>query len=221
MVRETLIAIATFTNISLSSLGVATPSSNIAKEEVLAKQELNLTNRIPNYPYGNQIFADNILLSLHYLKGDVWDDKEKDIDWEKIRQPFEVSFTLNPGEAFAFHNNLLPRYKDSVVLTGNSRFFVEDGYKSLNGLGGNGVCHLASLINWAAKEAGLESISFVNHDFSPVPGVPREYGASIFYTQDSGANSQMQNLYVKNNFEEPVEFEFKVDEKKVILTVSK
>lgn len=238
MVKETLIAIATLANVSLTSLGVATPSSNIAKEQVMARQELNLTNRIPNYPDGNEIFSDNILLSLHYLKGDVQELKVKDnsrpasqqggqaqaisgpddIDWKKVRQPFEVDFVLKPGEIYAFHNNILPEFNPpagGAKYTMNSRFYMDEGYKALGGLGGNGVCHLATLVNWAAEDAGLESVARVNHDFYPVPGVPREYGVSIFSV------SAEQNLYIKNNFGVPVKFEFKADEKKVALSISK
>ncbi|MDO8658466.1 MAG: VanW family protein [Candidatus Levybacteria bacterium] len=245
MIKETLIAISLFANVSLSSLGVTPSASMAAEKQIMAYEELDLTNRIPNYPDGNQIFADNILLSLHYLKGDVEefrvseeiasssfdklrisrnDDKTingpKNIDWEKVRTPFDVSFTLKSGEVFAYHNNVLEEYKGKVSYSMNSRFYVEEGYKSLNGLGGNGVCHLASLINWVSKDGGLEVVSHVNHDFSPVNGVPREYGSSIFYAP-SGQNSQEQNLYIKNNLDYPIRFDFKVDEKKVALSISK
>jgi len=240
MIKETLIAISLITNISLTSLGV-TPSAQLTQQHqtVLATQTLDLTNRLPG-EFGNQVFADNILLNLHYIKGDVEElrmsneilnqvqnDKQSrisgpgDIDWKKVREPFEVSFALKPGEVFAFHENVLPEYKNIVNITSNSHFDFANGYKSLNGLSGNGVCHLASLINWVAKEADLESKSMVNHDFSPVPGVPREYGASIYYSPSGGLNTESQNLYIKNNFDYPVKFEFKADSKEVNLTIVK
>ena len=179
------------------------------KTEILAEHELDLTNRLP-VEYGSQVFADNILLSLHYLKGDV----EQPLDWDKIREPFEVSFTLKPGEVFAFHSNSLPEF-ENPAMTMNSRFFMEEGYKSLAGLGGNGVCHLVSLINWTASEAGLEVTALANHSFAPIPGVPREFGTSI------RSQSPNQNLYIKNGFEVPVEFEFGADSQKVVLKITK
>lgn len=246
MIKDALIAISLITNVSLSAAGV-TPSAQIVPDSgqarmTIAERELNLTNRIPNSTSGNLVFADNILFNLHYIKGDVEelrvskeiaspaelarnDDKTingpQNINWEKTREPFEASFYLLPNEVFAFHENVLPEYKDLITVTSNSHFDFADGYKALNGLSGNGVCHLASLINWVAKEAGLESISFVSHDFSPVPGVPREYGASIYYSPTGTRNTEKQNLYIKNNFDESVKFEFKVDEKKVSLEISK
>ncbi|NIO20081.1 MAG: hypothetical protein GTN76_04890, partial [Candidatus Aenigmarchaeota archaeon] len=93
------------------------------------------------------------LLSLHYLKGDV----ELPVNWGEVREPFVVSFTLQPGEIFAFHDNVLDEYVNPKV-TMNSEFMTDEGYKSVWGLGGNGICHLASLMNWVAVEAGLEVV---------------------------------------------------------------
>lgn len=225
MIKETIVSIGLISTIGLSSLPLPF-SALLTQKKGLAQRELDLTNRLPDKG-GSQIFADNILLAIHYRKGDAQEvrlNKDKpidngNIDWEKLRQPFTTSFTLKPGQMFAYHANALPEYKDSVVYTMNSRFFMEEGYKSLGGLGGNGVCHLASLINWAAAEAGLEVVSKVNHDFYPVPGVPRENGTSILYAE-SGGNSQNQNLYIRNKLEVPVTFEFKADNQKVILTIT-
>lgn len=215
---------------------VTTPiymSSAYLVEPVLARNVLDLTTRLPSQ-YGSQVFADNILLALHYLKGDEGDfklDPEKpyhpaNMDWEHVREPFEISFTLEPGEVFAYHENVLPEFdppsasRRRRIVTMNSRFYIQEGYKSLAGLGGNGVCHLASLINWVASEAGLEVTAKANHNFAPISGVPKEYGTSIRYAE-TGHNSQNQNLYVKNGFEEPVTFEFEADSQKVILTITK
>jgi hypothetical protein len=116
------------------------------------------------------------------------------------------------NEVFAFHGNVLPEFANPSVTT-NSRFFIEEGYKSVAGLGGNGVCHLASLINWTASEAGLEVLALANHNFALVPGVPKEYGTSI------RSQNKNQNLYIKNNFNFPVTFEFKVDDQMVVLMI--
>lgn len=111
----------------------------------------------------------------------------------------------------------------------SSKFFMDEGYLALAGLGGNGVCHLASLMNWVAKEArlqmpsaladggqaGLDVLAPVNHDFYPVPGVPKENGTAIL------SQSAQQNLYIKNNKDYPVSFEFKADANNVELKIVK
>ena len=178
-------------------------------ENVLAEETLDLTIREPN-PDANQGYTDNILLALHYLKGDI---KNPKINWDWVRQPFEVSFILQSGEVFAFHENVLAEYQN-LQVTINSRFFIDEGYKSVWGLGGNGVCHLASLLNWVASEAGLEVMAKANHDFAPVPGVAREYGTSI------RSQSPNQNLYLTNSLDYPVVFRFVADNQKVVLRIS-
>lgn len=221
MINETILGVALITNVLLSPAPVRSHSAVLAGQNiVLASHELDLTTRLPD-PAGSEIFADNILLSLHYGKGDTNEmfDSSR-INWDKAHSPFEFSFTLKPNETFAFHNNVLPEYKNSIVKTLNSKFFMEEGYKSLAGLGGNGVCHLATLMNWVAKDAGLEVTAKVNHDFYIVPGIAREYGTAIFYAEGGNGNSQNQNLYIKNNFDIPVVFNFKADNKEVILTIS-
>lgn len=219
MINEALIGLSLMTSVSLTQIPIVSQSAIFVEERTLAKEELKLTDRLAD-KYGNEVFSDNILLSLHYLKGDVNSVKKsqkvnsaEDIDWEKVRKPFEVSFELKPGETFAFHNKELPEIKDSVVKSTNSKFITTEGYKVFAGLGGNGVCHIASLVNMTSKKGGLEVISKVNHDFYPIPDVPREYGTSIF------SDSEDQNLYIKNNLERNVNFVFKITENKVILEI--
>jgi len=203
------------------------PVAVVEQTPVLAHEELDLITRLPN-PFGAQVFADNILLSLHHLKGDEANFKleaEKsyqvaNMDWEGIEEPFSVEFTLQPGEVFAFHGNILPEFAGQVVKTMDSDFSADEGYKALAGLYGNGVCHLASLVNWVASEAGLEVTAKVNHDFYPVPGVARVYGTSIFYAP-IGHNSQNQNLYIKNTLDQPVTFVFNANNGKVDLVIKK
>ncbi len=201
------ILISSFLN-PISSLGddFVSPRIESVEPKILAEHDLDLTNRLPG-EYGNQVFTDNILLSLHYLKGDV----ERPLDWDKIREPFEVSFTLQPGEVFAFHGNSLVGLHP--VITMNSRFFMEEGYRSLAGLGGNGVCHLASLINWTAYEAGLEVFAPVGHDFFPISGIPKEFGVSI-KSQDP-----RQNLYIRNNKDISLVFEFRINDQSINLKI--
>src|SRR5579859_1822871 len=46
----------------------------------------------------NTVFKKNILLTLAYLRG--VETPGKDVDWDKVNQSFEYSFTLNSGETF-------------------------------------------------------------------------------------------------------------------------
>lgn len=68
---------------------------------------------------------------------------------------------------------------------------ISDGY-----LTGDCVCHLASLIYWAARDAGLTALAPTNHDFTTIPEVPKEYGVSIYFTPGAReANAQKKSLY--------------------------
>lgn len=225
--KETVLGLVSLISSSLlpASNTMAPFISPLSENQILVQHSLDLTKREPN-PYANEVFADNILLALHFFAGEAEKFKfapektgPKNIDWEKVRQPFEFSFTLLPGEVFAFHGNLAKEYQDLAVKNAGTKYFYEEGYKSVGGLAGNGVCHLASLMNWVAQEAGLTVTARVNHNFYPVEGVPKEYGTSIRY-QLNGGNSQNQNLYIKNNFSFPVEFNFSVEKEKVTLQIS-
>lgn len=208
-------------------------SESISPETVLAQKTMNLRTRHPD-KWVNEVFSDNILLNLHYFKGDV--DSLKDngkINWEKALVPFEFTMTLNPGQTFAYHRNLLPEFKDKNVITGKSRFWFDEGYKSDGYLVGDGVCHLATFFNWVAKtarppspggeatgeQAGLEVVSYVNHDFLPVPEIPKEFGTSIFYSPDGARGSARQNLYITNNFSYPVEFQISAGDGRVEIKI--
>lgn len=175
---------------------------------VLAKRAMSMENRYNN-PFVNGVFKDNILLTMSYMSGSV--ESKEDIDWDKVNSPFNYKFSLNPGETFAFHDQIKPEYEKSIVKTTNAHFNYTDGFKSDGYLVGDGVCHLASIIYWTAKDAGLTAIAPVNHDFAVIPEIPREYGVSIYST------STQQNLYITNSFDKPVDFVFNFDG--TILTV--
>lgn len=131
----------------------------------------------------------------------------------------ETKFTLERGRTFAFHDDILPEYKDTLVKTTNAHFNAAEGFKTDGYLYGDGVCHLASLIYWVAKDAGLEVLAPVNHDFMPIPQISREYGVSIYSNPYSkGANSR-QNLYITNNKNNPVEFKFEYKDDNLKLSV--
>ncbi len=182
----------------------------------LASRSFSLENRY-EVPSVNTVFKDNILLTLNYMAGTV--DGKSDIVWDEVTKPKSYQFTLNPGETFAFHDELLPEYKDSVVKTTNAHFNFTDGFKSDGWLFGDGVCHLASLIHWAALGAGLKSVSLASHDFARIPEISREYGVSIKYMPGEVANSARQNLYVTNTLDKPVTFVFDYDGSELTVNV--
>lgn len=208
----------TITAILLSSLVFVSPLQS--GNSVLAQKSLSLTNRHPD-PWVNKVFADNIVLNLHYLKGNVISPPISQAGWEKVREPFEVTFTLNPGETFAFQEDVLPEFKGKVVKTTKATFNWQQGFRGSGWLIGDGVCHLASFINWTAKEAGLEVVAPINHNFASIPDVPREFGTSIFYLPGNTSGNARQNLYITNNFEKEVTFNFAISQGKVIFTISK
>ena len=178
---------------------------NSVTQKHLAAQQISLEKRY-NDAFVNGIFKDNILLNLSYLGGKV--TKKEEINWENINKPYNYSFTLLPGKTFAFHEDVLPQYKDTLTKTTNAHFNYDDGYKFSGLLVGDGVCHFASLIYWVAKNAGLDAYAPTNHDFMVIPGIDREYGVSIFKMPGQINANAMQNLYVTNNKKNPVVFDF-------------
>jgi len=193
---ETVVSLLTSSLVLLSNnyqVQFVSPSAqlvSVEKEPVLASATLDLCFRHPQ-PKMSQGFKENILKALEYL--------EKDNGDKTI---------LAPGEVFAFHRNVLPEFKDEKIVTQNSGFLAKEGYKVVGGLQGNGVCHLASLMNKVGREAGLEVTSLVSHDFAQIPGIEEKYGASVFFLPEPNLSSQRQNLYIKNNQAFPVEFVF-------------
>lgn len=178
----------------------------------LALHEISLENRHGDR-YVNEVFKDNILLNLAYLDGRV--KKSSDINWEEVRKPFVYEFTLSPNETFAFHEDVLLQYEIKIKKTTNGHFNAQDGFRFSGLLYGDGVCHLASLINWVAKDAGLEVQVSVNHDFREIPEIPKEFGVSIYYYPGQKSANAQQNLYITNNFKNPVVFKFHYDGEKL------
>ncbi len=172
---------------------------------VLAQHEISLHNRYPVKSVSD-IFKDNILLNIAYMDGTVKDGK--DINWSEVEKPFKYEFKLEPGQTFAFQDDVLPDFKGKVVKTTNAHFNSQEGFKSDGYLVGDGVCHFASLIYWVAKDAGLDAYAPTNHDFMSIPDISKEFGVAIYanpYTK--GANAQ-QNLYITNNKDKAVTFKF-------------
>lgn len=176
--------------------------------EALSMREFSLAKRYED-SFVNQVFKDNILLNVKYLAGEKIDPKE--INWDEIRKPFEYKLVLKSGETFAFHDDVLPEFEGKIAKTTNAHFNGQEGFRSSGFLVGDGVCHLASLLYWAAKDAGLETVARVNHNFANIPEVPKEYGVSIYAFPGRQATDQMQNLYITNNKDREIAFEFKYD----------
>lgn len=189
----------------------------IKEPKSLGKKTISLNARHMS-EFVNEVFSDNILLAIHYMSGDI--KSRSDILWDDIKKPFTYSFKLEPHQTFAFHEDVLNEYQNTLKLTTRAHFNFQEGFRSSGYLYGDGVCHLASLIHWVAKEANLEVVAPVNHDFRDIPEIPKEFGTSIyFYPGTKGANAQ-QNLYVTNTNEFPVLFTFEFNGETLTLRIS-
>ena len=199
-----------------SFLGLDSQPNLLVEDHVVAQHEMSLDNRYQD-KFVNNVFKDNILLNLAYLRGVV--KSKADINWDELTKPFTYEFRLDPDKTFAFHEDVDQKYKDSLVKTTNAHFNAQEGFKTDGYLFGDGVCHLASLIYWVAKEAGLEAEAPTNHDFADIPDIPREYGVSIYSNPYSKGSNAQQNLYITNNKDKPITFKFEYQDNKVKVSV--
>ncbi len=172
----------TLAALSVFTFGQVMPTPTVP-DHILATHQISLENRYGN-KWVNDIFKENILLTL---------------------SRFNYEFKLQPNETFAFHDDVLPKYQGRVVKTTNSHFNGAEGFKSDGYLSGDGVCHLASLLYWVAKDAALDTEAPTNHNFADIPEVPKESGVSIY------ATNQKQNLYITNNRPKAVTFKFEYE----------
>lgn len=192
---------------------VTQPASN---RTVLSQHEMSLSNRYQN-SFVNDIFKKNILLNLAYLSRRVTNKTQ--IKWGELTQPFQYEFRLNPDKTFAYHEDVKQEYQEKIEKTTNTHFNASEGFKTDGYLFGDGVCHLASLINWAAKEAGLLVEAPTKHDFAPIPDVPKEYGVSIYSNPGFKPSNALQNLYITNNKNKPIAFRFSYQDNKVTVSI--
>lgn len=206
MIQTAISTITIFSLLSLSSLGGVSTQPEKVK---IAEQKISLNKRVLGNEYLNSVYKDNILLNMAYMRGLV--SKDTHINWDEVRKNFEYEFDLEPNERFAYHDATGAEYSENVVKITSSHFNAQEGYKTDGYLYGMGVCHLASLINWTAKDGGLESIAPSNHDFYPIPEVSREHGVAIYSHPDSKRISELQNLYIKNTLGKTVTFRFEFD----------
>lgn len=190
MILNLLFALGMFTTVTMTS----------ASPTVLGTQSFSLEKRYAN-TFVNDVFKDNILLTLAYLRGM---GVTSNPNWNDVEKSFTYSFTLKPGEVFAFHEDTLPEFTGKVVKTTNAHFGSQEGFKSDGYLVADGVCHLASLIHEAAFKAGLKVVAPTNHDFAVIPEISREFGTAIYFMPGQKPSNALQNLYVENNKDKPV-----------------
>lgn len=188
------------------------------EDRVLSIREISLANRQPD-KFVNDVFKRNILLTLVYMDGKV--SKEKQIDWENVKKAEKFEIRLSSNETFAFHEDVLPEYKGKVSKTTSAHFNYTDGFLSSGYLYGDGVCHLASLIYWAAIDAGLLIKAPTNHDFAQIPEIPKEFGVSIYYMPGNKYGNALQNLYITNNLKNPIVFRFDYEKDTLKLVIVK
>lgn len=184
----------------------------------LAEHKMSLNDRAMPGSFMNEVMKDNILLTIAYMRGV---PVTASPDWEAVRKPFEYTFELKPGETYTFQKDSLPEFASSVVKTTDVHFASSEGYKSDGYLIGDGVCHLASLFYWAAKDAGLTAVAPTNHNFMPIPEIPREYGVAIYSQPGQYTINSSQNLYVKNDGNTLVSFDISYDGKNLDVKVVK
>lgn len=203
MIPTFLIALAFFAQTTV--LPVVSPVMNPIS--TLGQAQFSLLDRYSN-TYVSNVFAENILLTLYYMRGNTITATP---DWNEVKKPFSYSFTLNPGQVFAFHQDSLPQFAANVVKTTNAHFGSQEGFVSDGYLVADGVCHLASLINEAGQNAGLTVVAPTNHNFAVIPEVDKKYGTAIYYMPGEKGTNEEQNLYVQNNKDKPVTFTFDYD----------
>ena len=167
--------------------------------QLLASHSMSLDDRYPIKSVSD-VFKNNILLTLSYMSGTV--KSANQINWDAIQKSTSYTLTLQPGEVFAFHDAVLSEYTGKHIVTTNAHFDASEGFQYDGDLYGDGVCHFATLINWAARDAGLKVVAPTRHDFAKIPDIDPKYGTAIY------AGDAEQNLYVENTFDKPVKLVF-------------
>lgn len=193
------------------------PASIEIKDRQLSTREISLDNRQPD-KFTNEVFKENILLNLAYMRGSIVQNSS--IDWNDVQKPFSYTFELFPNQTFAFHEDALPEYRDQISKTTRAHFNYQEGFKTDGYLFGDGVCHFASLLNWVAQDANLKVYAPTNHDFAMIPDISAKYGISIYNQRGLEISSRLQNLYITNNKEKPIKFEFDYHNHVLKITVS-
>lgn len=200
-IPNTLASVVTASAVLLNMLS----GNPMAKETVLASHEMPLNDRYAVESV-NDVFKDNILLTMAYMENRI--DSPKSIDWTRVEKPFTYDLTLKPNDTFSFHDDVLSEYKNKIAKTTSAHFNATEGFKSDGYLFGDGVCHLASLMYWTAKDAGLNAIAPTKHDFANIPDIPKTYGVAIYNVPGQDSANMQQNLYITNTKLKPIVFHF-------------
>lgn len=190
----------------------------VPKTQVLAEQTLSLNDRYPSSPSVNTVMKENILLTLAYMDKPGLTPKEAS---QASQSPMQFTVTLRPGEVFAFHDAILPKYEGKVVGTTNAHFASSEGFKSDGYLFGDGVCHLASLMSQVAQRAGLVVDAPTPHDFATIPDIPKQFGVSIYSSPANRSGSAAQNLYITNPYKQDIQLVVESKNSKVNIRVAK
>lgn len=214
-IKNTLFTVSSLIFMGQSLIFGGMPAS---QPQIVAEHKMSLEDRAMPGSFMNNAMRDNILLTLAYLRGV---PVTASPDWEAVRKPFSYKFELKPGETYTFQKDALPEFEKSVVKTTNVHFASSEGYVSDGYLIGDGVCHLASLFYWAARDAGLDAVAPTNHDFMPIPEIPREFGVAIYSQPGEHLVNEKQNLYVKNDGNAPISFDISYDGNNVEVKVVK
>ena len=195
------------TVLTLLALGSNKPQLPVSAPapHILAMQDYSLNDRYKN-TFVNNVFSDNILLTLSYMDGQTKEGQT--VNWDTVRQPTQYQFILEPGKTFAFHDLIEDQYQGNVTQTTNAHFDSTEGFKSDGYLVGDGVCHFASFIHVVASQAGLAVNAPTRHDFAAIPDVTREFGTAIYYVPGDKGTSSKQNIYVTNTIGKPIAFVF-------------
>lgn len=215
MIQDTLAKISIVTVMTMSAQLSSPGLTETIKQHTLSSHEISLENRY-EVKSVSDVFKDNILLNMAYMRGSV---SSKDFNWDEVKKPFKYEFKLEPNKTFAFHDDILDEYKDKVVKTTKAHFNAEEGFKTDGYLFGDGVCHLASLFYWVAKDAGLNTKAPTSHDFAVIPEIDRENGVSIYSSPQSIGSNAQQNLYITNNKNKEITFKFEYEQDKLKASV--
>jgi len=193
-------------------------SGSFGRTQTLASHEFSMGYRYED-PWISEVFRDNILLTLAYMRRVV--QKGEAVNWLAVKEPFHWDLDVQPGAVVTYHANVLPKYEGTAIPLTTVYFNGAEGFRSDGYLVGDGTCQLASLLSWVARDAGLTVEAPVNHDFAAIPEVPKEQGVSIYSHPTNRARSATQNLYIQNDFSRVVRFAFHYDGATLRISASK
>lgn len=201
----TLLAALTHVLVTKTALPVVSP---LVPTHELAQHSFSLEKRYGD-AWVNHVFKENILLTLAYGRKLVQEGKP--VNWQEVDAPFVWSLDLPPGKVLTYHDSVLPKYEPGAIPLTSVYFNSAEGFLSDGWLVGDGTCHLASLLAWVARDAGLGVEAPTNHNFAPVPEVPKEDGVAIYHVPSNPTGSAQQNLYIQNTRGNPIQFVFHYD----------